>query len=165
MAWGNNNNGWHPSHVSGGSSGVDQQRAYWDAYYARKRAEEQAQRQAPWTATMAQQSTQPGYFRRAITGQPVETPDYAQSYMPMVPNVSALSATAPVLDPNTPGPPEPNLAPETPVGPTQETPVGPTPATAPRYQSLGMDSALANYSGLPVKPRRGGIYTLILGAR
>lgn len=160
MAWGNNNNGWHPYHVFGNTSGLGQVRAYWDAYYARKRAKEQAQRQAPWTATMAQQSTQPGYFRRAITGQPVETPDYAQSYMPMVPNVLALSATAPVLDPNTPGPPEPNLVPETPVDPTPETP-----ATEPSYQSLGAHSALANYSGLPVKPRRGGIYTLILGAR
>ena len=161
MAWGNNNNGWHPSQVSGRSYGLEQQRAYLNAYYAWQRAKQRA----PWTATMAQQSTQPGYFRRAITGQPVETPDYAQSYMPMVPNVSALSATAPVLDPNTPGPPEPNLAPETPVDPTQETPVGPTPAPAPSYQSLGMASALANYAGLPVKPRRGGIYTLILGAR
>lgn len=83
--------------------------------------------------------------------EPVLMPDYARSYMPMVPPPAPGA-----VDPNMPGPPDPNV-------PDQNAP-DPGLNLTPAYQSLGMDAAFMG----PAKPRpqrRGGVYNLVLGAR
>lgn len=156
MAWGNEREGWHPV---GGSSGWDQHMAYWDAYWARLRAEEAARRRAlmdplrsAWNESAGQRAALGSQQWAGPTREQLPMPDYARSYMPMV-----LPPAAPgVIDPNLPGPPDPNV-------PDQNAP-DPGLNLTPAYQSLGMDAAFMG----PAKPRpqrRGGIYNLVLGAR
>ena len=121
---------------------------WWENEFRRLQAEANAPAreaaEAAWRAQREADMSQPAR-------EPVLMPDYARSYMPMAP------PPAPgVIDPNMPGPPDPNV-------PDQNAP-DPGLNLTPAYQSLGMDAAFMG----PAKPRpqrRGGVYTLVLGAR
>ena len=165
MAWGNEREGWHPV---GGSDGWDQLQAYWDAYWARKRAEEAARRRAlmdplrsAWNESAGQRAALSYQQWAGPTREQRPMPDYVQSYMPMVP-----PAAPGVVDPNMPGPPDPNVPDQNAPDPNVPDQNAPDPGLnlTPAYQSLGMDAAFMG----PAKPRpqrRGGIYNLVLGAR